>query len=101
MALLLDPANDRLHRIHDEIMFFNQASDAPAPSPHDLAVDHVRVAEAIRRRDTRAAEMAMRKHCDKLIAAGEAYRSQTDGTSLSSFEPTVTGQIGTPRVRPM
>jgi len=67
--LLLDPANEPLEKLLGSISLDTGAT-------LDLALDHRRLAEAVRAHDELAAETAMRAHMDKLIREVEAYRDR-------------------------
>ena len=67
--LLLDPANDPLEGLLAWIAL--EAGATP-----DQAADHLRLAEASRRRYAPAAEDRMRAHRDELIRSVEAYRGR-------------------------
>lgn len=68
--LLLDPANDPLEKALGQIAL-------DSGETLDQATDHLALAEALRSRDSDAAEAAMRAHMDKLIQAVETYRRVT------------------------
>ncbi|MGO4408084.1 FCD domain-containing protein [Bosea sp. RAF48] len=65
--MLLDPRHDPLAKLLDHIA----DNTGTAMS---MALDHPRIAEAIRERDPAEAEHAMRRHLDKLIAVVRGYR---------------------------
>jgi DNA-binding FadR family transcriptional regulator len=68
--LLLDPANDSLEKLLEAI-----AQDRGVVNEH--VADHLRLGEALRARDPRAAEETSREHIDRLIRTAEAYRDRT------------------------
>lgn len=65
--MLLDPRHDPLAKLLDRI-----ADDTGTAM--SMALDHPRIAEAIRERDAAEAEHAMRRHLDKLITIVRSYR---------------------------
>uniref|UniRef100_A0A9E8A9V4 FCD domain-containing protein n=1 Tax=Bosea sp. NBC_00436 TaxID=2969620 RepID=A0A9E8A9V4_9HYPH len=65
--MLLDPRHDPLVKLLDHI-----ADDTGTAM--SMALDHPRIAEAIRERDPGEAEHAMRRHLDKLITVVRGYR---------------------------
>ena len=65
--MLLDPQHDPLVKLLDHI-----ADDTGTAM--SMALDHPRIAEAIRERDSGEAEHAMRRHLDKLITVVLGYR---------------------------
>lgn len=67
MIMLLDPRHDPLVKLLDHI-----ADDTGTAM--SMALDHPRIAEAIRERDPAEAEHAMRRHLDKLITVVRGYR---------------------------
>ena len=65
--MLLDPRHDPLAKLLDDI-----ANDTGTTL--SMALDHPRIAEAIRARDATAAEEAMRRHMDRILAVVCGYR---------------------------
>lgn len=65
--MLLDPRHDPLAKLLDDI-----ANDTGTTL--SMALDHPRIAEAIRARDATAAEDAMRRHMDRILAVVCGYR---------------------------
>jgi DNA-binding FadR family transcriptional regulator len=65
---MLDPVNDQLLHLLNQIMF--ESGEAL-----DFSQDHQRISRYMRARDGENAEVAMRGHIDKLIAAVERYQA--------------------------
>jgi DNA-binding FadR family transcriptional regulator len=79
-SFLLDPVNDQLQRLLNQIMFeFGEAID--------FAQDHQRIVRQMRARDPVKAETAMRDHIDRLIAAVERYPRSAQETSPANAAP--------------